>query len=57
MTSPRTPSADAPSTRPQSSGRVSSQQLLGERGLLIIEHRGKEYQLRITRNDKLILTS
>ncbi|MBD3897764.1 hemin uptake protein HemP [Halomonas sp. ML-15] len=57
MTSPRTPSAAPASHRRQTTSRISSQQLLGEQGLLIIEHHGKEYQLRVTRNGKLILTS
>lgn len=36
--------------------RVSSQSLLmGEREL-VIQHQGSEYHLRLTRNDKLILT-
>ena len=33
-----------------------SQQLLGERGELIIEHDGREYRLRRTQSGKLILT-
>ena len=37
--------------------RVSSRQLLGERGVLIIEHRGREYRLQLTQNCKLILTA
>ena len=37
--------------------RVMSQQLLGERGELIIEHHGREYRLRRTQNGKLILTA
>lgn len=36
---------------------VSSRELLDAQGLLIIEHHGKHYQLRETRNGKLILTS
>lgn len=36
---------------------VSSDQLLGDAGLLYIEHRGRHYQLRCTRRGKLILTS
>ncbi|MBA2779192.1 hemin uptake protein HemP [Billgrantia kenyensis] len=36
---------------------IESSRLLDERGQLIIEHRGKRYQLRETRNGKLILTS
>lgn len=37
--------------------RVKSDDLLDAQGQLIIEHRGKHYQLRETRNGKLILTS
>ena len=37
--------------------RVMSNQLLGERGVLIIEHEGREYRLRRTQNGKLILTA
>ena len=40
----------------QSLGRVDSSTLFGERGVLVIEHRGEAYYLRITRNGKLILT-
>jgi len=35
---------------------VSSYDLLGERGLLRIEHDGEYYTLRLTRNNRLILT-
>jgi hemin uptake protein HemP len=34
----------------------SAQELLGERGILRIEHEGEMYTLRITRNNRLILT-
>jgi len=37
--------------------RISSCQLLGERGELLIEHEGREYRLRLTQNRKLILTA
>ena len=37
--------------------RISSCQLLGERGELVIEHEGREYHLRLTQNRKLILTA
>jgi len=37
--------------------RVPSQQLLGKKGELIIEHEGREYRLRRTQNGKLILTA
>lgn len=36
---------------------VTSDTLLGKTGQLVIEHNGRSYQLRRTRNDKLILTS
>ena len=40
-----------------SSDRVMSQDLLGKKGELIIEHGGREYRLRRTQNGKLILTA
>ncbi|QNK02635.1 hemin uptake protein HemP [Dyella telluris] len=36
--------------------RVSSQVLLQGERELVIQHEGSEYHLRLTRNDKLILT-
>lgn len=47
---PRPESADA-ATR-----RVTSQSLLAGERELVIHHQGSEYHLRLTRNDKLILT-
>jgi hemin uptake protein HemP len=47
----------APQAKRMSPGRVSSGQLLGERGELVIEHEGREYHLRLTQNRKLILTA
>ena len=43
--------APAPSAR-----RISSQALLAGERELVITHEGSEYHLRLTRNDKLILT-
>jgi len=40
-----------------SADRVASQQLLGRRGELIIDHEGREYRLRRTQSGKLILTA
>ena len=40
-------------TAPQ---RIGSVQLLAGGNELVIEHAGQEYRLRLTRNDKLILT-
>lgn len=36
--------------------RVDSRSLLGAGRDLIIDHAGQQYRLRLTRNDKLILT-
>lgn len=36
--------------------RTTSTRLLGGGRQLVIEHAGQEYHLRLTRNDKLILT-
>ena len=35
---------------------VSAEQLLGAARVVVIEHKGELYELRLTRNDKLILT-
>ncbi|MGN6519687.1 MAG: hemin uptake protein HemP [Dokdonella sp.] len=59
--------AQAPSTEPTvilpdrpaaplRAARISSSVLLGRGRELVIEHAGQEYHLRLTRNDKLILT-
>ena len=37
--------------------RVSSESLLGRAKELAIVHNGREYKLRLTQNDKLILTA
>jgi hemin uptake protein HemP len=42
---------------PRNVYRVSSTELLGPRGEIVIEHRGREYRLRVTQNGKLILTA
>jgi len=36
--------------------RIESHRLLSNGRELVIEHAGQEYRLRLTRNDKLILT-
>ena len=38
-------------------GRVLLETLLGSRRELVIVHNGREYRLRLTQNDKLILTA
>jgi hemin uptake protein HemP len=47
----RTTPASAPSTQ-----RIDSHRLLAGGRELVIDHAGQEYRLRLTRNDKLILT-
>lgn len=37
-------------------GVVLAQDLMGDRRVLLIEHAGERYQLRLTKNGKLILT-
>lgn len=37
--------------------RIASESLLGEAKALLILHNGREYQLRLTQNGKLILTA
>lgn len=51
---PETTSAGADATK--SVRRVRASEVLGPRGLLLIEHEGEVYTLRLTRNNRLILT-
>ena len=45
-------------TRPEGDGqRIASEALFGERREVVILHNGREYRLRLTQNDKLILTA
>ncbi|MGE7138242.1 hemin uptake protein HemP [Luteibacter sp. NPDC031894] len=41
---------------PAATRRIESKNLLDGSRELVIEHQGSEYHLRLTRNDKLILT-
>lgn len=43
-------------TAPVATRRIESKNLLDGSRELVIEHQGAEYHLRLTRNDKLILT-
>jgi hemin uptake protein HemP len=47
---------EASPARAGSTRRIASQRLLEGSRELVIEHQGNEYHLRLTRNDKLILT-
>ncbi|AMK79344.1 MULTISPECIES: hemin uptake protein HemP [Methylomonas] len=50
------PAADASPELQQGRPRLNSQLLFGAQNEIVIEHQGDEYRLRITSNDKLILT-
>jgi hemin uptake protein HemP len=51
---PTTTSVDRPRAPP--TPRIDSRRLMAGENELVIEHAGQEYRLRLTRNDKLILT-
>ena len=46
----------APARGARPARRVRASELLGPGGRVLIEHAGETYELRVTRNDKLILT-
>lgn len=50
------PAAMVPTVKTPGPGRIDSQELLRNGRELIIAHQGEEYRLRLTRQDKLILT-
>jgi hypothetical protein len=52
-----TQSLDRGKNTPAEPRRVSSRDLLEGRSELVIVHQGREYRLRLTQNDKLILTA
>lgn len=45
----------AESERVRTQRRISSRELFRGGNELVIDHRGEEYRLRLTKNDKLIL--
>ncbi len=51
----RAASANQPLPAHSSKPRMSSTELFGNASELIIEHRGEEYRLKLTRNQRLIL--
>lgn len=51
------PGAKVSGSTPETPQRISSQQLLGRQREVVIVHNGREYRLRLTQNDKLILTA
>jgi hemin uptake protein HemP len=50
------PALPSPAPAAATARRVSSHALLEGERELVIQHQGSEYHLRLTRNDKLILT-
>ncbi len=48
--------AAATSGAPSAEKPLSTEQLFGAGKVVLIEHRGERYQLRLTQNGKLILT-
>lgn len=50
------PALPSPAPAAATARRVSSHALLEGERQLVIQHQGSEYHLRLTRNDKLILT-
>jgi hemin uptake protein HemP len=56
---PDHPFAGPDATTPPSGGtrRIRSEELLRGGSEVVIEHRGREYRLRVTQNGKLILTA
>ncbi|MBB6187377.1 hemin uptake protein HemP [Rhodanobacter sp. MP7CTX1] len=52
----RRPTLEPVASAAAAARRVSSQSLLEGGRELVIQHQGSEYHLRLTRNDKLILT-
>ncbi len=50
------PALSPPAPAAAAARRVSSHALLEGERELVIQHQGSEYHLRLTRNDKLILT-
>jgi len=53
---PNTHAGTVHAARVQRTPRIDSRRLMAGENELVIEHAGQEYRLRLTRNDKLILT-
>ena len=52
----RLPTAPSAAAAPTSPACIASSALFGDRSEVVIEHNGERYRLRITRQNKLILT-
>jgi hemin uptake protein HemP len=59
MDTPPAPSASPPATGAAAPAerRITSRDLFGDAREIVIEHAGRVYRMRITQNDKLILTA
>lgn len=51
-----TPPSSSEKKRAEAVKAISAAQLFGAAKVVVIEHKGERYELRLTRNDKLILT-
>jgi|GEM_PF-435862 len=56
LTSPRSTDAAAPEKHRDPPGIIPTDRLFGDSQEILISHNGEHYRLRITKNDKLILT-
>ncbi len=57
LATPRADAIETPNEHSADVRRVASHELLRGAGEIVIEHRGREYRLRITQHGKLILTA
>jgi len=55
-TLPKSPPPPTPVANPESRPRLDSREILGGNSAVEIDHAGQRYLLRVTRENKLILT-
>jgi hemin uptake protein HemP len=55
-TPPKSPPTPQPAANPDPRPRLDSQEILGGNSAVEIDHAGQRYLLRVTRENKLILT-
>ncbi len=53
---PKIPEHNPPPEKPEDRPRIDSEKILGGASTVEIEHAGQRYLLRVTRENKLILT-
>jgi hemin uptake protein HemP len=56
VTLPKSPPNPLPAINPESRPRLDSREILGGSSAVEIDHAGQRYLLRVTRENKLILT-